>query len=150
MILGSLKNTSTAEKIHPLFKIAFEYIKAMDFITMPATISNIELEGTNLFLSVSEYQGKTKEGAKMEAHKKYIDIQIPIVGTEQMGWLDIEKCTNVLSPYDSKKDLVFFNNPTNSYIPVAPGEFVIFFPEDGHAPGIGEGYIKKVVVKVLV
>lgn len=150
MILGSLKNTASAEKAHPLFKKAFDYIKAMDFKAMSATSSNIELDGKNLFLFVSEYKGKTKEESKMEAHKKYIDIQIPIVGTEQMGWLDIDQCTKVLSPYDTEKDLIFFNNPASSYIPVAPGEFVIFFPDDGHAPGVGEGYIKKVVVKVLV
>ncbi len=150
MILGSLNNTATAEKAHPLFKKAFDYIKAMDFKTMSATTSNIDLDGNNLFLSVSEYQGKTKEGAKMEAHQKYIDIQIPIVGTEQMGWLDIDKCTKVLSPYDSEKDLIFFYNSASSYFQVSPGDFVVFFPEDGHAPGIGIGEFKKAVIKVRI
>ena len=31
---------------------------------------------------------------------------------------------------------------------LSPGEFVIFFPEDAHAPCIGEGVIRKMVAKV--
>jgi len=43
MISGLLKNTAIAEKIHPLFKIAFDYFKAMDFKAMSATSSNSPL-----------------------------------------------------------------------------------------------------------
>jgi beta-galactosidase beta subunit len=28
------------------------------------------------------------------------------------------------------------------------GEFAIFFPEDGHQPGIGEGTFRKIIVKI--
>ncbi len=150
MILGSLKNSAIAEKTHPLFKKVFDYIKTADIKALRADSSKIELDGDKLYLFVSEYQGKTKEEAKLEAHKRYIDIQIPIVGTEQMGWLEIDRCTKELSPYNTEKDLVFYDNPISSYISVDQGEFAIFFPEDGHAPGIGEGFIKKIVVKILL
>ena len=33
---------------------------------------------------------------------------------------------------------------------LVPGEFIIFSPEDGHAPLIGEGEIKKIIIKVVV
>ena len=35
-----------------------------------------------------------------------------------------------------------------TYIAVKPGMFAIFFPQDGHAPGITPDGVKKVIVKV--
>ncbi|MDP4268915.1 MAG: YhcH/YjgK/YiaL family protein [Bacteroidota bacterium] len=148
MVLGSLKNTEAAEKLHPLFKQAFDYIKANDLAK--AEPGKIELDGKNLFISVQEITGKTKEVAKMETHNKYIDIQIPVIGVETMGWLAGDKCVNSPEGYNETKDITFFTDAPATYVDVHPGEFVIFFPEDGHAPAIGNGAIKKLVVKVLV
>lgn len=148
MILGSLKNTAAVENLHPRFKQAFDYIKANDLTK--AAPGKIELDGNNLFISVAEITGKSKEAAKMETHNKYIDIQIPVVGIETMGWLAGDNCQNSAEGYNADKDITFFSEQPSTYIQVRPGEFAIFFPEDGHAPAIGEGFIKKLIVKVLV
>jgi len=148
MVLGSLKNTEAAEKLHPMFKQAFDYIKANDL--SKAEPGKIELDGKNLFISVQEITGKTKEVAKMETHNKYIDIQVPVVGVETMGWLAAENCVNSPEGYNETKDITFFTDAPSTYVDVEPGNFVIFFTEDGHAPAIGNGAIKKLVVKVMV
>jgi YhcH/YjgK/YiaL family protein len=150
MILGSLKNTETTEKLHPLFKKAFDYLKAVDMAALPADGTKIELDGNRLFLFVSEYQGKKQEDAKAEAHQRYIDIQVPIKGVELMGWKGLSECNEIQMPYNPEKDLIFYGDAVSSYVQVSPGEFAVFFPEDVHAPGIGFGTIKKAVVKVLV
>lgn len=150
MILGSLKNTETIEKLHPLFKRAFDYLKTADLESIPADGSKIELDGNRLFLSVNEYQGKAHEEAKAEAHQRYIDIQVPIKGFELMGWIGLSECNEIQMSYNPEKDLVFYGDAVSSYVQVSPGEFAIFFPEDVHAPGIGFGTIKKAVVKVLI
>ena len=150
MILGSLKNTETAEKVHDLFKNAFDYIKTVDLTTIPSDGTRIELERNKLYLFINEYLGKTHQDVKGVAHRKYIDIQVLIKGTESMGWIELSECRKLLKPYDSEKDVVFYNDAPSSYIQVSPGEFAIFFPEDVHAPGIGTENIKKLVVKVLV
>lgn len=150
MILGSLKNTKTAEKLHPLFKKAFDYLKTVDLESIPTDGSKIELDGKRLFLFLSEYQGMPHKEAKVEAHQRYIDIQVLIKGVELMGWIDLSECNEILMPYNPEKDLVFYGDAVSSYVQVTPGEFAIFFPEDVHAPGIGFGSIKKAVVKVLV
>jgi YhcH/YjgK/YiaL family protein len=36
------------------------------------------------------------------------------------------------------------------FFQLTDGQFAIFFPEDVHAPMIGEGEIKKVVIKVKI
>ncbi len=150
MILGSLKNTETIEKLHPLFKKAFDYLRTVELDLIPVDGSKIELDGNRLFLSVSEYQGKAHDEAKAEAHQRYIDIQVPIQGLEIIGWNGLSECNEIETPYNPEKDLIFYGDAVSSYVQVSPGEFAIFFPEDVHAPGIGFGYIKKVVVKVLI
>ena len=149
MILGSLKNTETIEKLHPLFKKAFDYLKSVDLEAIHADGSKIELDGNRLYLFVSEYQGKPHEESKAEAHQQYIDIQIPIKGIESMGWIGLSDCKETIIPYNPEKDLVFYGDSVSSSVQVSPGEFAVFFPEDVHAPGIGIGTIKKAVVKVL-
>jgi len=36
------------------------------------------------------------------------------------------------------------------YVTLLPGEFAIFFPQDGHAPCISEGTLHKAVFKLAV
>ncbi|MDP4277327.1 MAG: YhcH/YjgK/YiaL family protein [Bacteroidota bacterium] len=148
MILDSLKNSDAYCALHPLLKKAFDYIKSHDLSVIEP--GKIVVDGDRLFISVSELNGKTPEAAKMEGHQKYIDIQIVLKGEEKMGWTAIEHCTHVLEPYNSEKDIAFFTDKPTAFIDVQPGEFVIFFPEDGHAPAIGDGPIKKAIVKVLL
>ena len=147
MILGSLKNTSTIEKYHPLFKKAFDFVKASDFAELED--GKYEIQGSDLFLILNTINGKSEKEVVTEAHQKYIDIQIPLRGNEAFGWIPTEKCTKIKLVYDEQKDLILFENGPTNYIFPKDGDFLIFFPEDGHAPGIGEGVIRKVIVKVL-
>lgn len=149
MISGSLTSTSAAEKVNPRFKQVFDYIKTKDFVAIPAT-ERIEIKGNEIFCSINEYQGKSIAEAKLEAHRKYIDIHIPVIGIEKIGFYNIDKFTDAQVQYNEEKDVVLYNYPVTSFITITPGEFVIFFPEDVHAPGVGEGFKKKIVVKVLV
>jgi biofilm protein TabA len=148
MILDSLKNITASESLNPRFKQAFEYIKNNDLSKMEP--GKVILDGDYLFISIMEIEGKLPEVAKMEAHKKYIDIQVVLVGQETMGWTAIENCIHEIDPYNADKDIIFYTDKPTTYLTVNPGEFAIFFPEDGHAPAIGSGLIKKAVVKVLV
>jgi YhcH/YjgK/YiaL family protein len=86
----------------------------------------------------------------METHNKFIDIQLPLTKTETMGWIAGNKLQQVTEPYNGDKDVSFFADKATNFLQVQPYEFAIFFPEDGHQPGIVEGQHKKVIVKVLV
>jgi uncharacterized protein, YhcH/YjgK/YiaL family len=99
---------------------------------------------------VSDITGKTAEAAKLESHAKYIDIQIPLTAPETMGFLPAGACKNSPDGYNAAKDITFFADKPSAYVRVEPGQFVIFFPHDGHAPCIGEGAIRKLIIKVLV
>jgi len=148
MILDSLKSAPIYFNLNSRFKEAFDFIEKNDLEGMePGTYL---LDGENLYMTIAEFDGKQPESAKLEAHRKYIDIQLVLQGQETMGWSTIENCKNESDPYNSEKDIVFFTEKPTAYVSVHPKEFVVFFPEDGHAPGISNNRIKKVVVKVLV
>ena len=99
-------------------------------------------------MNIAQTQPKTKDEVKLETHREYIDIQIPLSGTEVMGYTAAEDCIPANAPYNAEKDITFFEGLADIYLAVKPGMFTIFFPQDGHAPGISPEGVKKVIVKV--
>lgn len=147
MILDSLQNSDLYVSVNPRFKQAFDFLKSTDLVNLP--VGKIELDGSNLVVNVVEIDGKTEEEARMETHNKFIDIQVPVSKTETMGWKASCNLNEVTAEYNPEKDLSFFGDKATNFIKVLPLEFAIFFPSDGHQPGIVEGKIKKVIVKIL-
>lgn len=94
--------------------------------------------------------GRTKEEstAKFECHDKNIDIQLCIKGTEQICWKPRQSCSHQKDEYNAEKDVTFYKDNPDMYFQLTNSQFAIFFPEDVHAPMIGEGDIKKIVIKV--
>ena len=148
MIIDTLDHAQQYYAMHPRFQKAFEFLQQADLAEKP--LGRYELEGDSLFCTISKDKGRTREEAKLEAHKKYIDIQYVIAGDETYGWKLFDDCSDVNQPYDESKDIMFFNDEPTSWTKVPPGSFVIFMAgTDAHAPVVGDGEIHKVVIKVL-
>ena len=149
MIIDTLKNASKYFSAHPLFAKAFEYIKQTDLANTPDGKSDIA-DGLKAIFSNSP--GKTKEASlsKFECHNKNIDIQVCINGMETIGWKPREKCVTPNGDYNAEKDVQFYHDSPDTFFQLTNGQFAIFFPEDVHAPMIGEGEIKKLVIKVKI
>ena len=135
MVVDTLENLEKYASLNPLFAQAIEFLKSHDFQTME--IGKTELKGKDLLVNIAQTKPKTKEEAKLETHRDFIDIQIPLSGTEIMGYTAAKDCIPADAPYNAE-----------TYITVKPGMFAIFFPQDGHAPGITPEGVKKVIVKV--
>ena len=148
MILDSLLNSGLYESIHPRFKQAFNFLRDTDLTTLP--LGRIEIDGSSLFANVAEITGKTADTAKLETHNNYIDIQVPVSATETMGWIAGFDLKDITEPYNSEKDISFYADKATNFIQVQPSQFTIFFPEDGHQPGICDGPLRKIIIKVLV
>lgn len=149
MIIDTLKNASKYYSAHPLFAKAFEYINQADLANTTDGKSDISDGLKTIF---SNAPGKTKEAslAKFECHNKNIDIQVCIKGVETIGWKPREKCVTPNGEYNAEKDVQFYNDSPDTFFQLTDGQFAIFFPEDVHAPMIGEGEIKKLVIKVRI
>lgn len=148
MILDSISQLSNYEHLHPLFPKALEFIKSIDFNNLQ--IGKTELDEKNLFVTISNSDLKNAESAKLEAHNEYIDIQIPVSKVERFGWSPREIVKTETAPYNEAKDIIFYTDKPVSYIDVQPLNFVIFYPQDAHAPCIGEDKVVKIVIKVKV
>jgi len=149
MIIDSLANAERYSSIHPLFAQAFEYIKSID-------LKNAEIGKTDLSeglkIIVAEKEGMTKEEsiAKFECHNQNIDIQLCISGKETMGWRSRHSCKSPRGEYNSEKDVLFYEDAPDMFFELTDNQFAIFFPEDVHAPMIGQEVIKKLIVKVRI
>jgi YhcH/YjgK/YiaL family protein len=149
MIIDTLQNASRYYSAHPLFAEAFEYINRTDLAKTPDGRSDIS---DGLKAIFSNAPGKTKEASlsKFECHNKNIDIQVCIHGSETIGWKPREKCVKSNGEYNAEKDVQYYNDAPDTFFQLADGQFAIFFPEDVHAPMIGEGEIRKLVLKVKI
>jgi len=148
MIIDRLEKAERYCDMHPGFAKAFAFLRRSDLAELPA--ERHEIDGDRLFCMISKGPGRPRAEAKLEAHHKYIDIQYVIAGTEEMGWKPTADCRVVDVPYDGDKDIEFFKDEPDSWNDVPPGSFVIFFPQDAHAPLVGDGEIHKVVLKIAV
>lgn len=149
MIFDSLKNSAAYYALSPRIKQAFELFNQVDWTTAEAGVH--ELDGRTIFANVQVRGLKTKEEAKLEVHDKYIDIQILISGAEEaFGWADRSTLTQPKGEFNVEKDILFFEDAPQTYYTLRPGQFTILMPEDAHAPLVGEGEIRKVILKVLV
>lgn len=150
MIIDTLNNAAKYSCVHPLFGKAFEYIQSIDLNQIAS--GDIEIDGENLKAIVFKKPGKTMEESleKFECHNQHIDIQLCISGRERICWKPRESCKEPKGSYNSDKDVLYFNDAPDMYFTLAKLQFAILFPEDVHAPMIGEGDIKKLVVKVKI
>ena len=134
------------KELNPNFAKAIEFIKGNDLSKLP--LGRNEICGDLVFANVMEVQPKSKEEACVEVHRRYIDIQIPISGDEVMGYIPL--CELPAPDYNENDDAALYSAtiPARDYFNVKNDQFVIFFPQDGHAPAITPVVVKKVVVKV--
>jgi biofilm protein TabA len=110
-----------------------------------------EIEGDRLFYLVQDVDLRTMEESRLEAHRKYADIQIPVSAAERYGFA----WQPDLAPSDDQfeaNDLAFYPAPDcESFIDAVPGTYLVFLPEELHRPCLaieGPERIRKAVVKV--
>lgn len=149
MIIDTLANASKYFSLHSSFAKAFDYINQNNVVTLADGVSETP-EGLKVIVNTG--MGKTAESslAKFECHDKNIDIQLCVKGLETIAWKPREKCVTPNGDYNPDKDVRFFSDAPDMSFQLTDGQFAIFFPEDVHAPMIGDGEIKKVVIKVKI
>lgn len=150
MVIDTLQNAILYYNLGPKFVKAFRYLTENDFTQVPK--GKYEIDGTDIFAIVNEYDTVPASGEKMEAHKKYIDVQYIVSGQELIGHDWLRQQTPV-KEYDETADYWLFGEPPAFFSKLQQGMFAVFFPTDLHMPNImvkQPSPVKKVVVKVSV
>jgi YhcH/YjgK/YiaL family protein len=148
MIIDQLKNASLYRQMSPKLAVAFDFLQKTDFSRLAP--GRYEIDGPSVYATVLQYETKPMDQCSWEAHRKYIDVQYIVEGTERMGHANVQDLTPS-QPYDEAQDFLKLQGTGNFFV-VGPGTFLVFTPQDAHMPGIAVTNpqpVRKVVVKVL-
>lgn len=148
MILDTITNAERYTALHPLFTHVFEYIRNTDLNALAP--GRYAIMGRDVFAIVEHVDGRMREAAQLECHRKYIDIQLVLKGVDEMGWKPLADCHEQVSDYNAGADIQFFYDTPATWVATPSGAFCIFFPEDTHAPLVADHHIRKVVFKIAV
>lgn len=149
MIIDRLENADFYFSLGQKIKKAFEFLKNADLIQLE--LGKHQIENDDIYAMVFEYETKSAEGVLWEAHRKYIDIQYIVDGSEKMGYTNLNNIKTTVE-YDSEKDILF-GTSNGDFLKVKKGDFIIFTPQDGHITSISidnPEKVKRIVVKVIV
>ncbi len=153
MIFDKIENYAKYAHLPRALYRAIEYIGSTDFSHVEN--GQYELDGKRMISMVNRYRTKTLDRAVWESHRKYIDVQFVAGGHERFGYVALASAPPVATPYNEEKDVMFYEHGTDTFDAPA-GTFMIFYPDDVHAPGLAAGIpptpaeVVKVVVKVAV
>lgn len=148
MILAHLSEADRYQSLHRDFAAAFQFLRQPDLATLAD--GTYAVAEDRLFALVSRKSARTRPQALLEAHRRFIDIQLLLAGEEELGWRTQADCTQIETPYRPERDIEFYGDTPKSWFNLTAGHFALFFPEDAHAPMVGSGLIHKVVFKVAV
>ncbi len=148
MILDTLDRAERYFVLHPLFQQAFAWLRTTDLRALAP--GRHAVDGERMVAIVEACAGRSRAEAKLECHRRYIDIQLVLEGVDEMGWRPLADCTRPATDYDAARDIRFFDDAPASWVATPPGAYCLFFPGDAHAPLVSTGFIRKVVVKIAV
>lgn len=129
---------------------ALTFLQETDFDSL--SVGRYPIEGDKIFAQVLDLVTQEKESILPEAHQCYLDVQYLHSGRELIGVSVNPPPTEIAKPYDSERDILFYQSVSDETMLVMnPGNFAVFFPQDIHRPAcvyLETSPIRKVVVKV--
>lgn len=144
-------NKATAKQLIALnarFEQVLNFIEATDWTKVAD--GRIDIDSNRIYVNISHVKLKEQNKARLEVHDRYIDLQMPLEGSERFGVSNRANCLSPKGEISAKKDIMFYTDTPERYVDVKAGEFIVFMPSDAHAPLIGEGTIRKAVFKIKV
>lgn len=148
MIYDTLKNLTVYSGIAPeAVALLAEKLPQLNSDTPNGKIVLIE---DKLFILIQRYNTRSFEESKVETHSNFADLQMLLDGSEKIGYADTAALP-CLAEYNAEADYALFGaeKPQVTFVDLKPGCFAIFFPEEGHMPGCGDGSeVTKAVIKI--
>jgi YhcH/YjgK/YiaL family protein len=147
MVVDKLENASLYSCLGEGIAKAFEYLKKTDFSKVAP--GKYDIVKGKIFAIVDEYNASNTNEFKLEGHRKNIDVQYWVEGSELMGYAPLRD-QEIIDDYDEEKDFINYRSEA-SFNKLEKGMFAIYYPSDLHTAVVREnspGKVKKVVVKV--
>lgn len=150
MILDTIENVNNYKGLsHRLDKVLDLLLNNNHYELKPG---KNDIDKENIFLLKNEYRTEREFAEALEAHKKYLDVQLILEGEEIIEW-EFFNNHEIIEDYNEEHDYSFFKPLNTTKLRMSKGKFCVFFPNDLHMPGIKSletSAVKKVVYKVLI
>ncbi len=146
MITGNIKNYKNY-CVSDNIKKAFEYLEKTDLLSLPMGETIID---DNILIQRHNYKTNALGESFWETHENVIDLQYVANGQECFAYAPSYLLKEVM--YNKDRDLKVLKGPVQSMVQLNKGDFAVFFPEDGHMPGLNTNLqsneVDKFVVKI--
>ena len=146
MILDDLSKLSSYAAWCPALEQVAQFMATHKLEQLPD--GRVELPEIGGFVNIQTIGAKTHDQARLESHRRMIDVQVPLTGDEEMGLTPLAQAAP--APYDEERDLSFHEGAPHTLFTVRKGMFALFAPADVHAPGITPTGLRKAVFKIPV
>ena len=147
MIIDSIANWKSYKGLLPDFEQSMNFALSLSDAA-PGRYDCAALPEGQVYALVQEGQTKPREEGRIEAHRRYADVQILLEGGETVCYSDIEGLA-IAVPY--KDDIVVYQG-AGQPIAIPKGMFYVALPQDGHMPcrHLGEqpNAYRKIVLKI--
>ena len=148
MIVGNISDKTQYDfiSLNPKLKEALDYLTTDNRIK---TDNDIDYFSDNSRAFINKINTRCFDN-RFEAHKKHIDLFYILEGVEEV-YVAATETAEIVKEYSDEKDVMFVESKKYTKITLYKGDYIILFPEDGHAPAIGDGsYLEKLVVKIKI
>lgn len=152
MVVTDIKHVEQQVQLTDALKKGIDFLKRPDIQLLAD--GRIDIDGDRVFAIAQRYDTVATDAPRFECHRKYIDIQYIVTGSEVIGWTPAE-LMEITEEYDINKDICFGTAKGDKYSSVylKEDQLAVLYPEDGHAPKIAYGRpssVFKIVIKVAV
>ena len=136
--------------IHPNLDLALEHITP-EFLAALRDNQRVELKGDLVYCTRFTYETIPQEESFFEAHRRYLDIHIMVVGEERV---DVNRPEDLkLTDAQEGNDFYAYQGESWHSTVLKPGEFLVVFPGDAHRIKVqvdGPKTVSKAVFKVCI
>ena len=153
MIMDRMENAAAYRALGKSLADALDYLGGTDFSKVEP--GRHDVDGDRLFAIVQRYEPKPLAQIVWESHRRYIDVQYVVEGVERMGCVNLGDGGLTVTEDNAEDDYIFYD-AQGELFEVRGGTFVIYTPQDVHAPSLAPaspapgGQVLKAVVKVRV
>ena len=146
-----MKKIHFIEQVRELFNVPDEAVDFLKATTVNTPNGRYEF-GDGCYVNVMNSEMKMPTDASlMEAHDKYIDVQVLIDGEEKILYADKDGLL-LAKAYDPQKDIAFYRFEEAAEVCYQAGEAVVLDTAEAHLPGCCVTQpitVKKAVMKIL-
>ena len=151
MIVGALEDLGRYRGLFRSLDVLIDWLDANDPASLP--LGSNPIEGENVFANVMDATTRRPEDAHYETHRRYMDLQIDLEGSEAFKVALGEQ--TLVEPYVEGDDFELVDAAGCIDGDLADGKFVIFMANEPHMPTLiygddGASPVHKICFKLIL